>query len=80
MNALAQPLPPGPIRICFEGIGTITLPSWETLSFLGGAAVLAFLGLVEWPAAVLLALTRLLSSARRGSGLRGLGEALTLVR
>lgn len=80
MNELAELWSSGPIRIHFEGIGTITLPSADTLAFLGGAAVLAAVGLIEWPLAVLVVLARLLASSRRSASLRGLGEALALVR
>lgn len=69
----------GPIRIHFEGLGTITLPSLDTLAFLGGVGVIAALGLIEWPLAALFALVRLLTSITGNAILNGLGDALALV-
>ncbi|GAB3270725.1 hypothetical protein GCM10027449_05900 [Sinomonas notoginsengisoli] len=80
MNELAEAWSSGPIRIHFEGIGTVTLPPVDTLAFLGGAALLAAVGLIEWPLAVLVVVARLLALTRRSAGLRGLGDALALVR
>jgi hypothetical protein len=69
----------GPIRIHFEGLGTITLPGIETLTFVAGVGVIAAAGFIEWPIAVLFALARLLTSAAGSGILRGLGDALTLI-
>jgi hypothetical protein len=80
MNELAETWASGPIHIHFEGLGTtITLPPADTLAFLGGAALLAAIGLIEWPLAVVVVLARLLTLSRRSASLRGLGEALALV-
>lgn len=80
MNELAEAWASEPIRIHFEGIGTVVLPPVDTLAFLGGAALLAAIGLIEWPLAVLVIVARLLGLVRRSAGLRGLGDALALVR
>lgn len=80
MNELAEAWASGPIRIHFEGIGTITLPPLDTLAFIGGAALFAAIGLIEWPLVVLVVVARLLTLSRRSASLRGLGEALALVR
>ncbi len=79
MNVPVQQLPSGPIHLHFEGIGTITLPGADTLAFLAGVGVLAFIGLVEWPLAALVIIARLFTGARSGA-LRGLGDALAIAR
>lgn len=79
MNELADAWASGPIRIRFEGLGTIVLPPANTLAFLGSAALLAAIGLIEWPLAVIAVIARLLTLTRRSAGLRGVGEALSLV-
>ncbi|KHL04264.1 hypothetical protein LK10_06070 [Sinomonas humi] len=61
-------------------MGTITLPPADTLAFLGGASLLAAIGLIEWPIAVIAVLARLLTLSRRSQSLRGVGEALALLR
>lgn len=78
MTTTAQPLR-GPVRINFEGLGTITLPSLETLAFVGGVGLIAAFGLIGWPLAALFALVRLLTSVSGNPVLNGLGDALALV-
>ncbi|WP_077490563.1 hypothetical protein [Sinomonas mesophila] len=79
MNELAEALSSGPLHIHFEGFGTISLPSLETLAFVGGAALLAAMGLIGWPLAAIVVLARLLAASRHAI-LRGLGQALALTR
>jgi hypothetical protein len=79
MTAVVNPVPRGPIRIHFEGLGTITLPGIDTLAFLGGVGLMAALGLVGWPLAALFALIRILTSISGNAMLNGLGDALALM-
>jgi hypothetical protein len=79
MNELVEALSSGPLHLHFEGLGTITLPSLETLAFVSGAALLAAMGLIGWPLAAIVVLARLLATSRFAI-LRGLGEALALTR
>lgn len=78
MTAGVPPIQHGPIRIHFEGLGTITLPGLDTLAFLGGVGAIVALGLIEWPLAAIFALVRLLTSATGNAILNGLGDALAL--
>lgn len=78
MTDVVNPLPRGPIRIHFEGLGTITLPGIDTLAFVAGVGVIAALGLLEWPIAALFALVRILTAVSGNAILNGLGEALAL--
>lgn len=76
MTLQAAPVPAGPVRIHFEGMGTVTLPPVDSIAFAAGIGVLAVAGVVEWPVAGVFVITRLLAGARAGAALRGLGEAL----
>lgn len=57
-------------------LGTVTLPAGDQLAFLGGVGVLAVVGLIEWPVAVVVTAGHLLSASRSHRVLRGFGEAL----
>ncbi|MEZ2391002.1 hypothetical protein AB6813_15950 [bacterium RCC_150] len=74
MNAM----PPGPLHLHFEGIGTITLPHPQTLAFLGGVGVLVAIGMIEWPIAALFVVARLFAGSTKSATLRGLAEALAI--
>jgi hypothetical protein len=58
------------------GIAHLELPPADQLAFLGGVAVLAVLGIVEWPVAGVLAVGHLLAHNRHHALLRDFGEAL----
>jgi hypothetical protein len=57
-------------------VGTVKLPAPEELAFLGGVGVLALVGAIEWPVAVVLGAGHALATSRRNKVLREFGEAL----
>jgi hypothetical protein len=57
-------------------IGELRLPGAEEVAFIGGVAVLAVVGVVEWPIAVLLGVGHTLSTNRGNKVVRAFGEAL----
>lgn len=57
-------------------LGRVTLPPPERLAFLAGLGLLAGVGLMEWPVAVVVAVGHALSDNRRSRILRDFGEAL----
>jgi len=57
-------------------IGELKLPAAEEVAFIGGVAVLAVVGFVEWPIAVLLGVGHTLSTNRGNKVVRAFGEAL----
>jgi hypothetical protein len=57
-------------------VGEVHLPPAEDVVFIGGVAVLAVVGLVEWPMAVLLGVAHGLATNRHNKMLRAFGEAL----
>jgi hypothetical protein len=60
-------------------VGTVKLPATDELAFLGGVGVLAVVGAIEWPVAVVLAAGHALASSRRNKTVREFGEALEKV-
>ncbi|MBV9846743.1 MAG: hypothetical protein JOZ47_17000 [Kutzneria sp.] len=63
-------------RITVPFLGTVKLPAAEELAFLGGVGVLAVVGAIEWPVAVVLGAGHALATNRRDKVLREFGEAL----
>lgn len=59
-----------------DGIGTLRLPEPKRLAFYGGLTVLAALGIVEWPVAVVLGVGHLLAEDHHHKVLAEFGEAL----
>jgi hypothetical protein len=57
-------------------VGEVHLPAPEELAFIGGTAVLALVGILEWPVAVLLSMGHVLAMNRRNKVVHALGEAL----
>jgi hypothetical protein len=57
-------------------LGELTLPPPEQVAFIGGVAVLAILGVVEWPVAVVLGLGHGLATQAHRKMVRALGEVL----
>jgi hypothetical protein len=57
-------------------LGTVRLPATEELAFLGGVGVLAVVGAIEWPVAVVLAAGHTLATNRRNKVVQEFGEAL----
>jgi len=57
-------------------LGQLTLPAPEQVAFIGGVAVLAVIGVVEWPVAALLGIGHGLATQAHRKMVRALGEAL----
>ncbi|HEY6595402.1 MAG TPA: hypothetical protein VI011_15090 [Asanoa sp.] len=57
-------------------VGELNLPAPEQIVFIGGVAVLAVIGLLEWPVAALLGLGHGLATNRHNKTVRAFGEAL----
>lgn len=57
-------------------LGTVKLPAPDELAFLGGVGVLAVIGAIEWPVAVVLGAGHALAASHRNKVLREFGEAL----
>jgi hypothetical protein len=64
------------VRVRVPLLGQVGLPPADDLAFLAGVGVLAVVGAVEWPVAVLLGVGHALASRRRDKVLREFGEAL----
>jgi hypothetical protein len=64
------------VRVQVPLLGQVGLPPADDLAFLAGVGVLAVVGAVEWPVAVLLGVGHALASRRRDKVLREFGEAL----
>ncbi|WP_249713781.1 hypothetical protein [Rhizomonospora bruguierae] len=56
-------------------LGTVKLPPADDLAFLGGIGVLALVGAVEWPIAVVLGAGHALATTRRDRVLHGASQA-----
>ncbi|MGI5247352.1 hypothetical protein [Dactylosporangium sp. CA-139066] len=63
-------------QVSLPMLGTFRLPAGEELAFLGGIGVLAVLGAIEWPVAVVLAAGHALATNRRNKVVHEFGEAL----
>lgn len=63
-------------RIELPVLGTVTLPPPDELAFLAGVGVLALVGAVEWPVALVLGAGHALAGRRRNKLIREFGEAL----
>lgn len=57
-------------------LGTVKLPATDELAFIGGVGLLAVVGAIEWPVAVLLGAGHALASSHRNKVVREFGEAL----
>jgi len=57
-------------------LGRVELPSREQLVFLGGIGLLAVVGTLDWPVAVILGLGHTLASQHHNKALEEFGEAL----
>jgi hypothetical protein len=57
-------------------LGQLTLPAPEQVAFIGGVAVLAAIGVLEWPVAALLGIGHWLATHAHRKTVRALGEAL----
>jgi hypothetical protein len=64
------------VNLSLPVMGQIGLPPPDQLAFIAGVGLLALVGLVEWPVAVLLSVGHALASRHHNKLLREFGEAL----
>jgi hypothetical protein len=57
-------------------VGQVRIPAREDVAFVGGVALLAVVGMVEWPVALVLAIGHELATNRHNQLLHSFGEAL----
>jgi len=57
-------------------LGKVTLPPQDELAFLAGTALLAAVGVVEWPVALLMGVGFTLKHRQNNRALQDFGEAL----
>jgi hypothetical protein len=57
-------------------LGELTLPPPEQVAFIGGVAVLAVIGVLEWPVALLLGVGHGLATNAHRKVVRAFGQAL----
>jgi len=57
-------------------LGELNLPAPEQIAFIGGVAVVAVIGLLEWPVAALLVVGHVVATSSHRRMVRALGEAL----
>src|ERR1700738_4460983 len=62
-------------HFCLPIVGEVHLPSGEELAFIGGVGLLAVVGVLEWPVAILLGVGHALATNRRNRLLREFGSA-----
>ncbi|NMH99887.1 hypothetical protein [Pseudonocardia acidicola] len=60
-------------------LGTVIVPPPEKVAFYAGIGVLAALGLVEWPIALIITVGHVLADQQHFRLARGVGEALEAV-
>ncbi|MFF5225597.1 hypothetical protein [Dactylosporangium sp. NPDC000521] len=63
-------------RLNVPMLGTFQLPPTDELAFLGGIGVLAVMGAIEWPVAVVVAAGHTIATNRRNKVVHEFGEAL----
>jgi len=66
---------PGSVRLCLPFLGEVDLPRDELL-FLGGIAVLATVGVLEWPITLIVGVGHLLAASRHHRLIQKLGKVL----
>lgn len=66
----------GGIPVRLPAAGLIRLPAPNEIGWLAGMALLAGIGILDWPVAVVLAAGHLLSEQQRNDALHAFGEAL----
>jgi hypothetical protein len=64
------------IRLNLPIVGELSLPAGEEVVFIGGIGVLAVVGLLEWPVALLLGVGHTLAMSRNNKVVHAFGEAL----
>jgi hypothetical protein len=63
-------------QITLPLVGKVGLPATDELAYLGGVGVLAVIGAIEWPLAVLLGAGHVLAASHRSKVVREFGNAL----
>ena len=64
------------MRLNLPIVGELRLPAGEEVVFIGGVGVLAVVGLLEWPVALLLGIGHTLAMSRNNKVVHAFGEAL----
>lgn len=62
-------------RVHVPVVGEVVIPPPERVAYYAGVGVLAAVGLIEWPLAVVVAAGHVMADQQVFSRLRGLGEA-----
>jgi len=65
------------VHVNLPFVGRLQLPAADELVFVGGVTVLALVGIVEWPVAVILVVGHAMAGSRRNKVVRAFGEALS---
>jgi hypothetical protein len=66
----------GGIHVRLPVVGDVGLPPMAEVAYYGGVVVLAAVGLIEWPVAILLGLGHQLAASSHFKSLRAFGQAL----
>ncbi|GAA2756915.1 hypothetical protein [Actinopolymorpha rutila] len=64
------------VRMTLPLFGPVTLPATEKLAFFAGLAVVAALGIVDWPVVAVISVGHLLAEDQRNQLVRDFGRAL----
>jgi hypothetical protein len=64
------------LRITVAGLGEINVGPPEQLAYFAGIATLAFLEIIDWPLAIVIAAGHLMAEQRRSKTLHAFGAAL----
>ena len=76
MLAAERALRRNSMRLSLPIVGELRLPAGEEVVFIGGVGVLAVVGLLEWPVALLLGVGHTLAMSRNNKVVHSFGEAL----
>lgn len=76
MEAAERAVSRDAVQVALPVLGDLRLPAPDELVFLGGVGLLALIGVLDWPVALLLGLGHGLAAGRRNKTLRAFGEAL----
>lgn len=76
LHAIEKNIAENSVRVEIAGVGTVRLPSLDSMAWIGGLATLAALGILEWPVAAAIGVGHLLSRQRHLQFLKDFGEAL----
>jgi hypothetical protein len=76
LRAARQSIEENSVTVDIAGIGTVRMPGLDQLAWLGGLAVLAAAGVVEWPVVAVIGVGHVLAHQHHLRLLRDFGEAL----